>query len=49
MATTNRTTRTNGTAGAKGQAPRKKPEPAAVPHLSVAERIGTSSATRVFA
>ena len=44
MATTQRTTRRNGIASAKGQAPRKKPEP--VLHLSVAERAARGRAAR---
>jgi uncharacterized protein (DUF2252 family) len=46
MPTTKRTTRRNGTAGAKGRSPRKKPEPAVVPHLSVAERVARGKAAR---
>ncbi|MGZ4332586.1 MAG: DUF2252 domain-containing protein [Solirubrobacteraceae bacterium] len=46
MATTQRATRRNGIAGAKGQAPRKKPEPVPVLNLSVAERAARGRAAR---
>jgi uncharacterized protein (DUF2252 family) len=46
MTTTTRTTRRNRTAARASKAPRKKPQPVPVPHLSVAERVARGKAAR---